>query len=1794
MEDGRRDLLIKVSVDKIADGPDGVLHRGSGPGAGYWYAILKYPSNGQIFGTVRLRELGNDEVDIWHRPRGERIWGDPCKAAKDVALASRADTCSLGGAIKQAKLRLTNLSSMYMFAMVARSKKWFEAKGLPLADTMRQMLIESVQDPNAFNHWHRKLAPEQGFFERLRNYGSGDAGNVESVKKLMQDEYRRGILHEPNYTKTLQTYREQLLAKMDEALRQMSDQMFSRLKQHVISQKKAELQKDRADNEVELERHVRNDLSRAMQSLAPPNAMSIMLTRMVSRFSGNYRLHYEKEVEGCPKLFCKLEHLKVEKQLFEQVLAGEGDHLQVELEASGPEFALDVQDPDDVHLLGSLSKERVFWISSHEIPDGGKGVKFHCSARSQPTKELLNIKRPTSSVAFNETLRMLALYNQASKVVAVYVWDEAFTRHTDYCAPINLEAYVQDADLLQMHFLPASKQLCFVLRNNMVKVYELVAKTMRPRGFQIAPHAKTFVDSTGTALVVLRQESSKWMVDVILVADGRQVKTLALPLALQDEVPVVDILRLYGVDFLVALDSATKTLHGWRLHLQTAEQVCSMEQVGEKAVETTKCQSAGMACFDILYQVLAKFTNHPALGADLAQQMTRLIVVGPAMSSNPGPVVERYVADIIRRLRQDTQKPSLDGFNLDVSYWPVSSNEGAGDVVSNLQSSEMTMAQLLRKLICLVPLQIARAENESFVILKDGMREDVSDFSNLSELAEFISFGLYELVLESNENPVVVISSMGKQSTGKSYMLNHLAGTSFDTSGGRCTDGVWMTVREHSDITYVMLDFEGLGSFERSAQEDMLLSVFNAAISHVSLFRTENRLDCDTASIFSRMQQGAKLIQGDEELFNGFFQIVVKDVVSDAKEVAQEFRQKIQHIIARDKEDNFFLRLYKGRVGILPFPALGRAEFYREFNSLTSKVRAAQAEKRCFESGRQYLRNTKLLMAKIAMKDWTPTDQNKIKMLLASLQECLATAVMAGCMAVTEDGPVPLLHLRSNKTFLDKGSEGDEPEMNSILAAVPDEGLQLALVQEQDGALDVEVSCEIMASLLSKLKAAVNCSTATDWTPVLQALAQRRQKRIVAWLEANVEHVAGEGDAQRLLMVAKTVLARLLQKLRLCGQDCGMCRLPCTLPVDHSSSSHDCGTDHKCHAFCHYCASDGVAAACVQPAGHSAEHDCGDAAHTCGAECSLSNLGNCGGRCVLKPGHSEEQHLCGSKRHHCGKPCALSTCQHSCVLPHDLMHDRCECHIIVCPNKCTFPNCTFMCSEQDHFHTEGHSGDGCMCDQPHQCPHECEAPGICEIYSELVVKKQKFTGKHDTFDYDAIETEQNGVRKGCCKVVPPKSRQHEGEHIHSSTENLVHYCDVKCPTCGYYCTLPWEHSGEHDTRHGNMRRTYFVSDEDVFTLGSRKYAPAESGVAEMCNMYCHRAGRGHTHVKLCADYSSGQGGQCCISAMPGRRHSMRQYKPNPEIPKDEFTHEAFWESTGFKDPCSNEDKEVFGKCNHFCPHASHMKDGELPSFCTLPLWHAALSDQEGKEYVRQHGGIVSPDGHHFSCSHRTSLPVHTIFLIDKSGSMSYNDVVPETRPWRDSHPNRLGCALAAIQSFVEKRQHSSPDDKISLLAFDTDALNGPSMVSISDFDTCHQWLSNLEANYQTSFANAMAATIPLVQQTPNSHRSMVMFLSDGWDHFPAQALQRVFAAVARSTPGKALRLHTVQFPAQHGSDADVLAQMAQAARNHAAFDDEFAQASSSMQSVDNISLQETFMGIAESLSSAAGGLITAS
>ncbi|KAG7378690.1 hypothetical protein PHYPSEUDO_009759 [Phytophthora pseudosyringae] len=187
-----------------------------------------------------------------------------------------------------------------------------------------------------------------------------------------------------------------------------------------------------------------------------------------------------------------------------------------------------------------------------------------------------------------------------------------------------------------------------------------------------------------------------------------------------------------------------------------------------------------------------------------------------------------------------------------------------------------SVRHVLLAVVSIVPVQICRAQDNMLKLLQDGEdcakeasqtssgHESDSTGTDASEIAQSIRFGLLSPLLESWNGRCVVVTSMGKQSTGKNYFLNHLAGTSFAISGSRCTDGAWMSLRLVSaDVLLVVLDFEGLGSFERSEQEDIFLSVLNASVSLVTVFRMESRFDKDIDGLFSRFQKGVQLIKND-------------------------------------------------------------------------------------------------------------------------------------------------------------------------------------------------------------------------------------------------------------------------------------------------------------------------------------------------------------------------------------------------------------------------------------------------------------------------------------------------------------------------------------------------------------------------------------------------------------------------------------------------------------------------------------------------------------------------------------------------------------------------------------------------------------------------------------------------------------------------------------------------------------------------------------------------------------------
>ncbi|CAH0473258.1 unnamed protein product [Peronospora belbahrii] len=288
----------------------------------------------------------------------------------------------------------------------------------------------------------------------------------------------------------------------------------------------------------------------------------------------------------------------------------------------------------------------------------------------------------------------------------------------------------------------------------------------------------------------------------------------------------------------------------------------------------------------------------------------------------------RYFFQVVMRDLRKLNKP-LGGMDLAKHLALTTDLNGSMDDVA-----PRPVRSFLQELITFVPIQICRAEGNSLTVMTNGKASSMGPQSQslqAVDIARSIRFGLLSPLLESWQGRCVVITSMGKQSTGKSYLLNHLTGTSFAIAGSRCTDGAWMSIRIlPKKVLLVVLDFEGLGSFERTEQEDVFLSVLNASISMFTIFRIEMRFDKDIDDLFARFQKGVALIKGDPSLFRGKLYMSVKDVnPNDQKGVLDEFVDKFQKLIGINKDSNFLLDLYTGQLDINCSPPLGTISYYQ-------------------------------------------------------------------------------------------------------------------------------------------------------------------------------------------------------------------------------------------------------------------------------------------------------------------------------------------------------------------------------------------------------------------------------------------------------------------------------------------------------------------------------------------------------------------------------------------------------------------------------------------------------------------------------------------------------------------------------------------------------------------------------------------------------------------------------------------------------------------------------------------------
>lgn len=956
------------------------------------------------------------------------------------------------------------------------------------------------------------------------------------------------------------------------------------------------------------------------------------------------------------------------------------------------------------------------------------------------------------------------------------------------------------------------------------------------------------------------------------------------------------------------------------------------------------------------------------------------------------------------------------------------------------------LKNFLQTLITFLPVQICRAEANALTVLHDGMdpslepEEDMQTWG-AADIAESIRFGLLSPLLSAWRGRCVVVTSMGKQSTGKSYFLNHLTGSSFAIAGNRCTDGAWMTLRIIDNVLLVVLDFEGLGSFERTDQEDVFLSVLNASLSMFTIFRMEMRFDKDIDSLFAKFQKGINLLKNDDRLFQGALYMSVKDVnPNDRHGVLSEFQRKLQNLVTANRDKNFVTEMYSGDLKINCSPPLGTFGYYeslRHARQLIEKLISDPDASHGFKNGNSLHDCIRLVLAKISILDWTAVDESSQRLEMNDLHRKMPGAIRTGCLIPVE-GQLkneniprslkdPLLHDESDMWMLELDQlSRDYPELAESWAKVNQE-VPLNAMDDEDvdfgPSACFEVDCDkdyVHSTLLNILQRYLELISKgplekivekdyENFDALLSFLVCRRKAKVTLWVK---QFLGAERFLDEWEQLEQTYLLPFEAVFKRCVHTCSECQLQCLRSVYHSfDEEHNCGMGHVCRGLCEYCMQKYEPGKelphCVGKAGHEGKCDCVKGDHTCGAECSLIGASNCGGICVLIGGHDGD-HRCSVKQHACGAACSATNCRGKCILNREHKHTVHKCAETQCKHVCEMESCKEWCSAANHFHDQpevgnkfkeengqNHTKDALingeiihLCNSRHVCTATCEMEGICS--KSVQVSTSKFTGSHDTFEFELKQ--MVGVRNKCAIVLQPGKTNHaDTPHSCVKVQNgvkTVHGCGVKCAACEYYCDKPVGHEDEHSAAHGNMCNMRFIAEDKVIDWENHKYGQGEKGIAEMCNMYCSSAGRGHVHYLKCDQKTPST---CVYNGLNDqRRHCTTKVEPRPQHEIDELLHEKYWKTIGWEDPCrSGAERVSFGKCPYKCDAPEHKAEGKAPSYCDLDVWHHPLPSPPEDE----RGRFSYIGGHRFACSHASTTGIlHHIFVLDCSGSM-------RGRPW---------------------------------------------------------------------------------------------------------------------------------------------------------------------------------------------------
>ncbi|CAD8181335.1 unnamed protein product [Paramecium octaurelia] len=309
---------------------------------------------------------------------------------------------------------------------------------------------------------------------------------------------------------------------------------------------------------------------------------------------------------------------------------------------------------------------------------------------------------------------------------------------------------------------------------------------------------------------------------------------------------------------------------------------------------------------------------------------------------------------------------------------------------SQLQSAEFKSQQIKNCIFSRVPLQLCTIENSNLIPLNDGFRQESQTQTRISvdQKVKQLHLGFLEEHLSNCDNKIFVVGIIGKQSSGKSYLLNRVFGTRFAVSSARCTDGVWASIAYVEDQTFLVLDCEGLFNGARSDKEEIKMLAFLTALCDITILNSDLTFNRHFNDLFNHLVEASKQLN-NEKLFKGILYFILRDVSSqDNAGAEQELLERLERLKEGGSQDIIFLkRLFNNKIAVESLDNYKLKQFDEQIVSVRKYILEKSAISSHWNCGRELIQIMKILLCQLELSDKTNASLIDLQILIEKIFE---------------------------------------------------------------------------------------------------------------------------------------------------------------------------------------------------------------------------------------------------------------------------------------------------------------------------------------------------------------------------------------------------------------------------------------------------------------------------------------------------------------------------------------------------------------------------------------------------------------------------------------------------------------------------------------------------------------------------------------------------------------------------------------------------------------------------------------